>query len=121
VGPVGQEDWARSGLAGHDLTMRVERLTVPPGASLPSFVPDVQSPRIIAVQEGVAHRRIVSPGAATPLPAALFGQDQVMWLRSLREGDQWQVRNAEGRPLVLLQVTITRDPTAPPAAATPLA
>jgi hypothetical protein len=44
-----------------------------------------------------------------------------MWLRSLREGDQWQVRNAEDRPLVLLQVTITRDPIAPPVAATPLA
>jgi hypothetical protein len=121
VGPVGQEDWARSGLAGHDLTVRVEQLIVPPGASLPTFVPDVQSPRIIAVLEGVAHRRIVSPGATTPLPAALFGLDQVMWLRSLSEGDQWQVRNAEDRPLVLLQVTIPRDPAASPVADTPLA
>ena len=43
AGPVSQEDWARSGLAGHDLTVTVERLTVPPGASLPAFVPDVRA------------------------------------------------------------------------------
>jgi hypothetical protein len=119
VGPVGQEDWARSGLAGQALTVRVERLTLPPGASLPAFVSEVRAPRILAVADGVALRTIVSPGAVTPRPARAFGQDEVMWLRSLSEGDEWHVRNDEDRPLVLLQVTITRDPTVPPAAATP--
>ena len=41
-GAVSQEDWERSGLAGHDLTVSVERLTVPPGARLPAFVPDAR-------------------------------------------------------------------------------
>ena len=121
VGPVGQEDWARSGLAGQALTVRVERLTLPPRASLPAFVSDVRSPRILAVVDGVAHRTIVSPGVMTPLPARAFGPDEVMWLRSLSEGDEWHVRNDEDRPLVLLQVRIIRDPAAPPVAATPTA
>ncbi len=61
AGPVSQEDWERSGLAGHDLTVTVERLTVPPGARLPAFVPDARAPRVFAVAEGVVQSEIISP------------------------------------------------------------
>jgi hypothetical protein len=105
AGAVDQADWARSGLVGHDLTVTVERLTMPPGASLPAFAPDVRAPRVFAVAEGAARSVVVAPtGEASP--AGRFGPVQVIGFRTLGEGEQLEVRNAGIRRLVLLRVTL---------------
>ncbi len=119
VGPVSQEDWARSGLAGQDLLVRVERLTVPPEASVPNFVPDVHAPRIFAVVEGVVRRVHISPGVATPSSPAPSRQGQVLWFRTLGECEYLHLRNDEDQSLVLLQVTLSAADAATPVAATP--
>jgi hypothetical protein len=116
---VGQEDWARSGLAGQDLTVRVERLTVPPGTSLPAMVPDVHAPQIFVVAEGVAQWAILAPDRATPPAAVPFRREQAIWFRTLAAGEQLQLRNDEDRPLVLLHVTVSAADAATPVAATP--
>ena len=116
AGPVNQQDWARSGLAGRDLTVAVDRLTVPPGASLPAFVPDVRAPRVFVVAEGMAQAVVTTTtGAALP-PAERFGPGQVIGFRTLGEGERLQVRNAGVRPLVLLQVTLGAAHAATPVA-----
>ena len=109
AGPVSQEDWERSGLAGYDLTVTVERLTLPPGAALPAFVPDVRAPRVFAVAEGTAQAVIVTPGGATPATAERVGPGQVTRFRTLGAGERLQLRNTETQPLVLLQVTVSAD------------
>ena len=119
VGPVGQEDWARSGLAGQALTVRVERLTVPPGSRLPAFVPDVHAPQFFLVTEGVAQWAILAPDRATPPAAVPFRREQAIWFRTLAAGEQLQLRNDEDQPLVLLHVTVSADRAATPVAATP--
>jgi hypothetical protein len=119
AGPVSQEDWERSGLAGQDLTVSVERLTVPLEGSLPAFVPDVQMPRIFVVAAGVAQAVILTPRAATPPPPERFGPGQVLRFRTLGAGEHLQLRNPEAQPLVLLQVTIRADQTATPVAEPP--
>jgi len=121
VGTVSQEDWERSGLVGQDLTVSVERLTVPPGSSVPAYVPDVHSPRIFIVAEGLAHWAIVAPETATPPSAIPYRPDQAIWFLTLHEGEQIQLRNDEDQPLVLLQVTVSADQTATPVAGTPTA
>lgn len=108
-GPVSQEDWERSGLAGHDLTVTVERLTVPPGASLPAFVPDVRVPRVFAVVDGVAQAEIMTADGASLPMAERFGEGQVIRFRMLGAGEQLQLRNTETQPLVLLQVTLSAE------------
>jgi hypothetical protein len=113
-GAVSQEDWERSGLAGQDLTVRVEQHTIAPGASLPAFVPDVATPRIFVVAEGVAQRAIIAPGGASPTAAVPFGPGETMWFRTLDTGAQLHVRNDEDQPLVLLQVTLSADHPATP-------
>ena len=120
-GLVRQEDWERSGLAGQDLLVSVERLTLPPGSSLPAFVPDVHAPRIFVVAEGVAQWAILAPGRATPPAAVSFRREQAIPFQALREGEQLQLRNDEDRPLVLLQVTVSAGDAATPVATTPLA
>ena len=119
IGPVSPEDWERSGLAGHDLVVTVERLTVAPGASLPAFTPDVHAPRVFAVAEGVAQWVPIAADAATATRPVSFRRDWVMWFRILGAGEQLQVRNNEDQPLVLLQVTVSADSSGPAAGATP--
>jgi hypothetical protein len=119
-GPVRKEDWERSGLAGQDLLVSVERLTLPPGSSLPAFVPDVQTPRIFAVAEGVAQWAILAPDRATPPAPVSFSREQVIAFQTLRAGEQLQLRNDEDQPLVLLQVTVTAADAATSVAATPM-
>jgi hypothetical protein len=109
AGPVSQEDWERSGLAGQDLTVTVERHTVPAGANLPAFAPDVRTPRVFLVAEGVAQTAIITPTGATPAPAERFGPGQVIAFRTLGAGERLQLGNAEAEPLVLLQVTISAE------------
>jgi hypothetical protein len=109
AGPVSQEDWERSGLAGQDLTVTVERLTVPAGANLPAFVLDARAPRVFVVAEGVAQSAIITPTGATPPPGERFGAGQVIGFRTLAAGERLQLRNDEDEPLVLLQVTISAD------------
>jgi hypothetical protein len=109
AGPVSQEDWERSGLAGNDLTVTVERLTVPPGAALPTYVPDERAPRVFAVAEGVAESVIIPPTGATSPAAQRFGPGQVIGFRMLGEGERLELRNPEAQPLVLLQVTLSAD------------
>ena len=121
VGTVSREDWERSGLAGQDLTVSVERLTLPPGASVPAYVPDVRSPRIFIVVEGLAHWAIIAPDRVTPPSAIPYRPDQAIWFRTLIEGEQVQLRNDEDQPLVLLQVTVSADHMATPVAGTPTA
>jgi hypothetical protein len=111
---VSQEDWARSGLAGHDLIVTVERLTAPPGARLPAFVPDVRAPRVFAVAAGVAQAVILTSSGATPPPAERVGPGQVLRFRTLGAGERLQLHNPEAQPLVLLQVTLGADQTATP-------
>lgn len=106
AGPVSQEDWERSGLAGQDLTVTVERLTLPPGANLPAFVPDARAPRVFVVAEGVAQAAIITP-TGTASPADRFGAGQVIGFRALAAGERLQLGNTETEPLVLLQVTIS--------------
>jgi len=118
-GPLSTEDWERSGLAGHDLVVTVERLTVPPGASLPVFVPDVHAPRIFAVAEGVVQSALVSDDTATPARPVSFRRDDVIWFRTLDPGVQRRLRNDVDRPLELLQLTIDVAPSEPAAGATP--
>jgi mannose-6-phosphate isomerase-like protein (cupin superfamily) len=108
-GAVSQEDWERSGLAGRDLTVTVERLTVPPGASLPAFVPDVRAPRVFLVAEGVAQAEIVTLDGGTSPVAERFGAGQVIRFRMLGAGERLQLRNTEIEPLVLLQVTLSAE------------
>ena len=108
-GSVSQEDWERSGLAGRDLTVTVERLTVPPGARLPGFAPDVRAPRVFAVAEGVAQAEIMTPDGAISPVAERFGAGQVIRFRMLGAGERLQLRNTETEPLVLLQVTLSAD------------
>jgi hypothetical protein len=120
VGPVSQEDWERSGLAGQDLTVTVERLTLPPGSSLPAFVPDVHAPRVFAVEEGVAQWAILAPARATPPAAVPFRREQTISFQSLPPGEQLQLRNEEDQPLVLLQVSVRVADAATPVAATPM-
>ena len=119
IGPVSPEDWQRSGLVGHDLVVTVERLTVAPGVSLPAFTPDVRTPRIFAVAEGVAQWVPIAADAATPTRPVSFRRDWVMWFTMLGAGEQLQVRNDQDRPLVLLQVTVSADSSGPAAEATP--
>jgi hypothetical protein len=107
AGPVSQEDWERSGLAGHDLTVTVERLTVPAGGALPAFVPEERAPRVFAVAEGMVESAIVMPTGATAPAAEQYNLGQVIAFRTLGEGERLQLRNPESRPLVLLQVTIS--------------
>jgi len=118
-GPLSTEDWERSGLAGHDLVVTVERLTVAPGASLPAFVPDVHAPRIFAVAEGVVQSVLVSDDMATPSRPVSFRRDDVMWFRTLNPGVRRQLRNDVDRPLELLQVTLSAEASGPGAGATP--
>jgi hypothetical protein len=113
-GAVSQEDWERSGLAGHDLTVSVERLTVPPRGSLPPFVPDVQTPRIFVVAEGVAQQAIIASVGATPTASVPFRAGETIRFQTLDNGEQLHLRNDEDRPLVLLQVTLSADRTATP-------
>jgi mannose-6-phosphate isomerase-like protein (cupin superfamily) len=108
AGPVSQEDWERSGLAGQDLTVTVERLTVPAGAKLPAFVPDARAPRVFVVAEGVAQSAIITP-TGTASPAERFGAGQVIGFRTLGMGERLQLGNTEAKPLVLLQVTISAE------------
>jgi hypothetical protein len=115
-GAVSQEKWEESGLAGQDLTVIVERITLPPDGSLPAFVPDVQTPRIFVVAEGVAHRELIAPGRATPTAAVPFGPGETMWFQTLDIGEQLHLRNDEDRALVLLQVIISADHLATPVA-----
>jgi mannose-6-phosphate isomerase-like protein (cupin superfamily) len=109
VGSVSQEDWERSGLAGQDLTVTVERLTVPPGGGLPAFAPDVRAPRVFLVAEGGTQAVIMTPGGAARPTAERFGPGQVVKFRMLGAGEQLQLRNTEAQPLVLLQVTVSAD------------
>jgi hypothetical protein len=109
AGPVSQEDWERSGLAGHDLTVTVERLTVPPGVALPAFVPDGRAPRVFAVAKGEAESLIITPTGATAPTAERFGSGQVIGFRTLGEGERLQLRNPEAQALVLLRVTVKAD------------
>ena len=115
-GAVSQEDWERSGLAGQDLIVSVERLTVPPQGSVPAFVPDVQMPRIFVVAEGVAQRAIIAPAGATPSAAVPFMPGEAIWFQTLDTGEQLQLHNAAAQPLVLLQVTLSAGQTATPVA-----
>jgi hypothetical protein len=113
-GAVSQEDWERSGLEGQDLTVRVERLTLPPRASLPAFSPDVRTPRIFVVAEGVAQRAVIPPDGATPTAAVPFDRGESIRFQTLENGEQLQLHNNEDQPLVLLQVTLSADQTAKP-------
>jgi mannose-6-phosphate isomerase-like protein (cupin superfamily) len=115
-GALSQEDWERSGLAGHDLTASVQRLTVPPGGSLPALVPDVQSPRIFVVAEGAAHWTIIPPAGATPPESAAFARGETIRFRTLDSGEQLHLRNDQDQPLVLIQVTLSADHVAMPVA-----
>jgi hypothetical protein len=115
-GAVSQEDWDRSGLAGQDLIVSVERLTLPPQGSLPAFVPDVQRPQIFVVAEGVAHSAIITPGEATPTAAIPFAAGETIGFQTLDPGEQRHLRNDEDQPLVLLQVTLSADHPLPPEA-----
>jgi mannose-6-phosphate isomerase-like protein (cupin superfamily) len=115
-GEVSQEDWERSSLAGHDLSVSVDRLTVPPGSSLPAFTPNAQAPRIFAVAEGLAQWTVIAPGVATPTAVFPLGPGETMRFQTLDTGEQLQLRNSQDQPLVLLQVTISADHTATPAA-----
>jgi mannose-6-phosphate isomerase-like protein (cupin superfamily) len=108
-GPVSQEDWERSGLAGHDLTVTVERVTVPPGAGLPAFVPDARVPRVFTVVDGVAQAEILTADGASLPMAERFGEGQVIRFRMLGAGERLQLRNTETQPLVLLQVTLSAE------------
>jgi mannose-6-phosphate isomerase-like protein (cupin superfamily) len=119
---VSQADWERSGLAGQDLTVTVERLTLPPRSSLPPVVPDVHAPRVFVVEEGEAQWVLLAPARATPpAPAAIpFGREQTIAFQPLPPGEQLQLRNDEDQPLVLLQVTISTADAATPVAATPM-
>jgi hypothetical protein len=119
VAPVSQEDWERSGLAEQDLLVSVERLTVPPGSSLPPYVPDVHAPRIFVVAEGVAHWGSLGPERATPPAGVPFVRGQTIWFRTLDAGEQLQLRNDEDQPLELLQVTVSAAQAATPVATTP--
>ena len=112
AGAVSQEDWERSRLAGHDLAVTVERLTVPAGEEAPAFVPDVRAPRVFVVAEGVAQSQIVTPDGVTPPPAERFGPGQVIGFRTLATGERLQLRNSAEQPLVLLQVTVSADDAA---------
>jgi mannose-6-phosphate isomerase-like protein (cupin superfamily) len=113
AGPVSQEDWERSGLAGRDLTVTVERLTVPAGDELPAFVPDVRAPRVFVVAEGVAQSEIVTPDGGTLPTAERFGPGQVIPFRTLGARERLRLRNTEAEPLVLLQVTVSADDASP--------
>jgi hypothetical protein len=115
-GAVSQDDWERSGLAGQDLSVSVERLTVPPEGSLPAFVPDFQTPRIFVVAEGVAQSAIIPPGEATPAAAVPFGPGETIRFQTLHDGEQLQLRNDRDQPLVLLQLTLSADHPATPVA-----
>ena len=119
-GPVSQADWERSGLAGQELTVTVERLTVPPGSSLPAFVPDVHAPRVFVVVEGEAQWVLLAPDRATPPAPVSFGREQTIAFQPLPPGEQLQLRNDEDQPLVLLQVTVRAADAATPMAATPV-
>jgi mannose-6-phosphate isomerase-like protein (cupin superfamily) len=116
-GEVSQEDWQRSGLAGHDLTVTVDRLTLPPRVSLPAFTPDIHSPRIFVVAEGAAQWAIIAPGRATPTASYPLGRGETLGFRTPATGEQLQVRNDEEQPLVLLQVTLGTEHPATPAPA----
>jgi hypothetical protein len=109
AGAVSQDDWERSGLAGRDLAIAVERMTVPPGDELPAFVPDRRAPRIFAVAEGVAEAVTIPPTGATPPTSQQFGPGQVIAFSTLGEGERLQLRNPEAQALVLLQVTLSAD------------
>jgi hypothetical protein len=113
-GAVSHDDWERSGLAGQDLTIRVERHTIAPRGSLPAFVPNVETPQIFVVAEGLAQRAIITSGRATPTTAVPFGPGETMWFQTLETGEQLHLRNDEDRPLVLLQVTLSADHPASP-------
>ena len=108
-GPVSQEDWERSRLAGQDLAVTVDRLAVPAGGELPAFVPDAREPRVFVVAEGVAQSEIVTPDGGTLPTAERFGAGQVIGFRTLGAGERLRLRNTEAEPLVLLQVTVSAD------------
>jgi hypothetical protein len=101
---VNKDDWSRSGLAGKDGAVEIERLTLPPGASLPAFAPDPAAPRFYAVQSGTAEWVLARGNGDTP--ALHFYPGQMIRFRSLPEGETITLRNPGPEPLVLLQLSL---------------
>jgi mannose-6-phosphate isomerase-like protein (cupin superfamily) len=116
-GMVNKDDWSRSGLSGKDVAVVVERLTLPPGASLPAVTPDPAAPRFYAVQEGTAEWVLARSNGDTP--TLHFYPGQMIRFRSLPPGETITLRNPGSEPLVLLQLSLA--PAQSGAASTPVA
>jgi hypothetical protein len=115
-GEVSQQDWERSGLPGQDLTVSVERFTVPPRGALPAFSPDIQTPRLFVVAEGAAQWTIIAADGPTPAASYPLLPGETLGFRALDADESLLLRNDEERPLVLLQVTLSAEHAATPMA-----
>jgi hypothetical protein len=103
-GVIRKADWERSGLAASNVTVTVERLTLPAGSSLP-VVTDPRAPRVFAVMAGTVEWVLTQPDGQTPV--LRFFPGQMIRFRPLDEGEQLQLHNPGNEPLVLLQLTLS--------------
>ena len=114
-GVISQDDWERSSLAGRDVAVTVERVTIPAGGSLP-VEPDPAAPRFYAVNQGTLEWALTRPDGQ--MPVLRFFPGQMIPFRPLNEGEMLELRNPGEEPLILLQLTLA--PSAPAAEATPV-
>jgi hypothetical protein len=110
LGVVKKDDWAQSGLAEENLAVAIERLTLPPGASLPLYEPDVSAPRIFAIEQGDLDWTVVpAVSADEPVATLHFRAGQVIPFRALRPGQQLALSNTGEEPLTMLELTLSPD------------
>jgi hypothetical protein len=115
-GVVSKDDWERSGLAESDVTVRVERVTIPAGGHL-ALQPEPTAPRFYAVHEGTVEWALTQPDGQ--MPVLRFFPGNMIRFRALDEGQMLELRNPGPESAVVLQLTLGPSETAA-AAATPV-
>jgi hypothetical protein len=107
---VTPRDWEQAGLAGHDVAVHVERVTLPPGASLPPYQPIATEPMAYVVSTGELELDVVpASNRATAVATLRFLPGQVVPFRMLREGNQFVLRNAGDEPLTLIELSLAAE------------
>ena len=104
---IAENAWEQSGLAGHDVAVHVQRITLPPGTSLPPLMSDVQEPGVFAVSAGELGLSVIAaedPG--NPVATLRFLPGQVIPFRTLTEDRQFVFGNAGADNLVLIQLSL---------------
>jgi hypothetical protein len=102
-GVVSKDDWERSGLAENNVAVRVERVTIPAGGSLP-VESDPAAPSFYAVHQGTVEWALTQLDGQ--MPVLRYFPGNMIRFRPLNEGEMLELRNPGEEPLVLLQLTL---------------